>query len=96
MLGIGQGILGQKGIADTLMMGMSVEGIIAAVVFSTVGLGYLNHSKKTGSLATMLCGIILLGYTYAVSNTLYIILIGTGVSSIPLLLNKLRKMGFRV
>ena len=83
-------------LTEQLMMGMTVEGVIASIIFGIIGGGYLSYAKKTGSIATTICGVVLIGYTFFVSETVWVVLIGVGVSLIPLLLNQLRKKGIRI
>jgi len=56
------------------------------VVFSIIGLGYLSYGKKSQQLLMVVCGIGLMGYSYFVDGTLYIILIGLILSILPFVL----------
>jgi hypothetical protein len=56
------------------------------VVFSIIGLGYLSYGKKSQQLMMVICGIGLMGYSYFVGGTLYLILIGLILSILPFVL----------
>ena len=58
------------------------------VIFSVIGLGYLAYGKKSRQLLMVICGIALMGYSYLVNGTLYIILIGAGLSVLPFIFGR--------
>jgi hypothetical protein len=58
------------------------------VVFSIIGLGYLSYGKKSQQLLMVIGGIGLMGYSYFLDGTLYIILIGLALSALPFVLGK--------
>jgi hypothetical protein len=58
------------------------------VIFSIIGLGYFAYGKKSQQLLMLICGIALLGYSYFVNGTGYIILIGIGLSALPLIIGR--------
>ncbi len=58
------------------------------VIFSIIGLGYLTYGKKSQQLLMVICGIALMGYSYFVDGTVYIILIGIGLSALPFILGR--------
>ena len=82
-------LVSQPGAADSLMMGMSFGGILASVIFGIIGMAYLAQAKKNNSFVWMISGGILVGYTFFVTNTLLIILIGVVVCAAPFLCKKL-------
>ncbi|CAK0773172.1 conserved hypothetical protein [Gammaproteobacteria bacterium] len=74
-----------RGLAeDGTIIGMSVWGIFASIVFSVIGLVYIRYGKKRGPLSTMIYGFILLLFPYFVSDTATMIAIGTIISAMPL------------
>jgi len=79
---------GDVGILDNLAGNYSKGSIIAMVIFSIVGLGYMTYGKKSHQLLMLVCGIVLMGYSYFVNGTGYIILIGIGLSALPLILSR--------
>jgi len=59
--------------------GFTMWGIIAGVVFSMAGLVYLKIGRKESDFFTIFTGLALLGFPYFVTNTLYIVLIGSAI-----------------
>ena len=76
------------GLISDLAGGSTKGSIVAMVVFSIIGLGYLTFGKKSQRLLMVVCGIALMGYSYFISGTVYIILIGIGLSILPFILGK--------
>ena len=76
------------GIISDLASGSTRGSIVAMVVFSIIGLGYLTFGKKSRRLLMVVCGIALMGYSYFISGTVYIILIGIGLTILPLILGR--------
>ncbi len=79
---------GDVGIVGELTGGSTKGSVIAMVVFSIVGLGYMTYGKKSQQLSMVICGIGLMGYSYFVDGTLYIILIGLALSVLPFVLSR--------
>ena len=79
---------GDVGILDNLAGGYTKGSIIAMVIFSIIGLGYLTYGKKSRQLLMLICGIVLMGYSYFVDGTVYIILLGVGLSALPFILGR--------
>ena len=79
---------GDFGIVGELTGGSTRGSVIAMVVFSIIGLGYLSYGKKSQQLLMAICGIGLMGYSYFVDGTLYIILIGLALSALPFVLSR--------
>ena len=79
---------GDVGILKDLTGGYTKGSIIAMVIFSIVGLGYFTYGKKSRQFLMLICGIALMGYSYFVDGTGYIILIGVGLSALPFILGR--------
>jgi hypothetical protein len=77
---------GDVGIVSEFTGGSTKGSVIAMVVFSIVGLGYLTYGKKSQQLLMIVCGIGLMGYSYFIDGTIYIILIGLALSALPFVL----------
>jgi hypothetical protein len=58
------------------------------VIFSIIGVGYLTYRKKSRQLLMLICSKVLMGYSYFVDGTAYIILIGVGLSALPFILGR--------
>ena len=74
---------GGTGLLNDVTEGTSRGSLIAVVFFSVIGIGYLTYGKKSQQLLMVVCGIALMGYSYFVSGTLLIVLIGVGLSVLP-------------
>ena len=79
---------GDVGIINSLADGSTKRSIIAMVIFSIIGIGYLTYGKKSQQLLMVICGIALMGYSYFVDGTVYIILIGLALSALPFILGR--------
>jgi hypothetical protein len=79
---------GDVGILNDLTGGYTKASIIAMIIFSVIGLGYLTYGKKSQQLLMLICGIALMGYSYFVDGTGYIILIGIGLSVLPFIFGR--------
>jgi hypothetical protein len=79
---------GDVGIIKSITEGSTTGSIIAMVFFSVVGISYFTYGKKSQQLLLVICGIALMGYSYFVSGTIYIVLIGAGICVLPFLLGR--------
>jgi hypothetical protein len=79
---------GDAGIIKSLTGGSTKGSIIAMVLFSVVGMGYFAYGKKSQKLLMVICGIALMGYSYFVNGTVYIVLVGAGLSALPFVLGR--------
>jgi hypothetical protein len=79
---------GDVGILNDLTGGYTKGSIIAMIIFSVIGLGYFAYGKKSQQFLMLLCGIALMGYSYFVDGTGYIILIGVGLIVLPFILGR--------
>ena len=77
---------GDVGIVSEITGGSSKGSVIVMVVFSIVGLGYLAYGKKSQQLLMVICGIGLMGYSYFLTGTLILLLIGLVLSALPFIL----------
>jgi hypothetical protein len=69
------------------LAGDSTKGsIIATVIFSIIGLGYLSYGKKSKRLTMVICGVVLMSYSYFLNDMAYVVLVGTGLSLVPFLI----------
>ena len=79
---------GDVGILSDFTAGRTKSSIIAMLIFSIIGLGYFAYGKKSRQLLMLICGIALMGYSYLVNGTGYIILIGIGLSALPFIIGR--------
>ena len=83
-----KGLSGYDGLVTDLAGGSTKGSVVAMIIFSILGLGYLSYGKKSQQLLMVVCGIALMGYPYFVDGTLYIILIGIGLGILPFVLTR--------
>lgn len=81
-------LTGDLGIIDSLKDGSTKGSIIAMAFFSLIGIGYFAYGKKSQRILMLICGIALMVYSYFVDGTAYIVLVGTGLSALPILLGR--------
>jgi hypothetical protein len=79
---------GDVGILSDFTAGLTKSSIIAMLIFSIIGLGYFAYGKKSRQFLMLICGIALMGYSYFVNGTGYIILIGIGLSALPFIVGR--------
>jgi hypothetical protein len=79
---------GDVGILNDFTGSYTKSSIIAMIIFSIIGLGYFAYGKKSQQLLMLICGIALMGYSYFVDGTGYIILIGIGLSALPFIIGR--------
>ncbi len=59
-----------------------------SIVFSVIGMGYLKYGRKAGGYFS-LAGVGLIAYTFLVSSTVQIILVGVILVVAPFILDRL-------
>ena len=79
---------GDVGIIKGFKDGSTKGSIITMVIFSIIGIGYFAYGKKSQQILMVICGIALMGYSYFVTGTIYIILIGMALSALPFILGR--------
>lgn len=79
---------GDVGILKDFTGGYTKSSIIAMVIFSVIGLGYLTYGKKSQQLLMLICGMALMGYSYLVDGAVNIIVIGVGLSLLPFIFSR--------
>lgn len=75
-----------EGATPSLMSGFSMEGIVASILFSIVGMAYTRMGKKNGPMSTMLFGIALMVFPYFVTETSNIVMIGSALTILPFII----------
>lgn len=87
-LGLAGSAGGQGARGAGLLAGMSMWGMVAALVFSGAGYFYLKRGRAEGDVAKMGCGIVLMVYPYFVTDAVYTVLIGAALMAAPYLLQR--------
>lgn len=62
--------------------------LLWGLLFSSIGLGYFIYGKKQGQPATLIAGVALIVYPYAVDSALSLVLIGLFMMAIPKLISR--------
>lgn len=63
------------------MGNFTAANIIGNILFSGIGYVAFMYGKKMGNLRVMIQGGVLMGYSYVVPDTLWMYLIGTGLTA---------------
>jgi len=61
----------------------SSASIISAVVFSSIGMGYIIYGRKQRKASALFSGIGLCAFPYFISNVFISILIGIALMTLP-------------
>ena len=73
----------QNGAGGFLPADFSLEGLMAGLFFSLVGLAYLRFGKKNQRWPVFFCGLALLIYPYFIYKVTLIVTLGLGLSLAP-------------
>jgi len=76
------------GSSSSVFMGLTMSAIVISFLFSMIGLGYFRYGKKNQSFLFMMSGILLMVFPYIVHDTIYILLTGAAICSVPFLLKR--------
>ncbi|MCA9522492.1 MAG: hypothetical protein KC609_16045 [Myxococcales bacterium] len=62
---------------------MSLETMVWALVFGSVGLAYFLYGKRQKKSIPLICGLLLMAFPYFVTRRLPLIAIGVLLTAIP-------------
>ncbi|MCH7352876.1 amino acid transport protein [Acinetobacter sp. NIPH 1958] len=62
---------------------MNATQLFLGVIFSSIGLGYFLYGKKQKMTVPLVCGLILMLFTYFIDSTAMISIIGVILSVVP-------------
>ena len=62
---------------------MDASSLLWGLLFGSIGMGYFVYGKKQGRFVAMLSGFALTAFTYFVTNSLLIVLIGIVLMALP-------------
>ena len=51
--------------------------IVCAMFFGLIGMALIGRAKRNANIPQFICAILLMGYPYAVSNDIVLVIIGT-------------------
>ena len=62
---------------------MNATQLFLSVIFSSIGLGYFLYGKKQKMTVPLVCGLVLMLFTYFIDSTAMISIIGVILSVVP-------------
>ncbi|MGA6136241.1 hypothetical protein [Acinetobacter higginsii] len=62
---------------------MNATQLFLGVIFSSIGLGYFMYGKKQKMTVPLVCGLVLMLFTYFIDSTAMISIIGVTLSIAP-------------
>lgn len=62
---------------------MNATQLFLGVIFSSIGLGYFLYGKKQKMTVPLVCGLVLMLFTYFIDSTAIISIIGITLSILP-------------
>jgi len=62
---------------------MNATQLFLGVIFSSIGLGYFLYGKKQKMTVPLVCGLVLMLFTYFIDDTMIISVIGIVLSILP-------------
>lgn len=62
---------------------MSEAGLLWGLLFGSIGLGYFVYGRRQRSPVALVCGFLLMGYTYFLDSPLAIVVTGVVLMAMP-------------
>ena len=62
---------------------MNATQLFLGVIFSSIGLGYFMYGKKQKKTVPLVCGLVLMLFTYFIESNILITVIGVVLSILP-------------
>jgi hypothetical protein len=62
---------------------MNATQLFLGVIFSSIGLGYFMYGKKQKMTVPLVCGLVLMLFTYFIESNILITVIGIVLSILP-------------
>ncbi|HQV25800.1 MAG: amino acid transport protein [Acinetobacter sp.] len=62
---------------------MNATQLFLGVIFSSIGLGYFMYGKKQKMTVPLVCGLVLMLFTYFIESNILITVIGVVLSILP-------------
>lgn len=62
---------------------MNATQLFLGVIFGSIGLGYFMYGKKQKMTVPLVCGLVLMLFTYFIDSTVLISVIGVVLSILP-------------
>ena len=62
---------------------MNTTQLLLGLIFSSIGLGYFLYGKKQKKVVPLVCGLLLMVYSYFIDTTLWLSALGVLFSLFP-------------
>ncbi|MEG1273682.1 MAG: amino acid transport protein [Acinetobacter sp.] len=62
---------------------MNTTQLLLGLIFSSIGLGYFLYGKKQKKVVPLVCGLLLMVYSYFIDSTLWLSALGVLLSLFP-------------
>ncbi|SCC70782.1 amino acid transport protein [Acinetobacter albensis] len=62
---------------------MNTTQLLLGLIFSSIGLGYFLYGKKQKKVVPLVCGLLLMVYSYFIDSTLWLSALGVLFSLFP-------------
>lgn len=62
---------------------MNTTQLLLGLIFSSIGLGYFLYGKKQKKMVPLVCGLLLMVYSYFIDTTLWLSALGVLFSLFP-------------
>ena len=62
---------------------MNESWLLWGLLFGSMGLGFFVYGKKQKAVVPMVCGLALMIFPYFISNTIFLVAIGTTLIAVP-------------
>ncbi|HEY7238318.1 MAG TPA: hypothetical protein VH600_04055 [Burkholderiales bacterium] len=62
---------------------MSTSVLFLGLIFGSLGMGYCLYGRRQHSLAALLCGLLLMGVPYFISNLAALVAVGVVLAALP-------------
>lgn len=62
---------------------MNTTQLLLGLIFSSIGLGYFLYGKKQKKVVPLVCGLLLMVYSYFIDSTLWLSGLGVLFSLLP-------------
>ncbi|MDD4003896.1 MAG: hypothetical protein PHW69_01665 [Elusimicrobiaceae bacterium] len=81
-------LIGTDSSGGGLLGNLTPGSIFVMVMLSLVGFVYFRYGKTQQDIASIVCGIALIGFPYLVSDTLYMTIIGIAIIVVHFFIKK--------
>jgi predicted membrane protein len=62
---------------------MTTGLLLWGLLFSSIGLGFFLYGKKQRAVVPLVCGLVLMIYSYFIPNVIAVVVIGIVLTAIP-------------